>query len=137
MSKVIFNITADDQISTLTGLTVSITNLKTSADFDLGYKTLTDKGNAATIAMKTTVTGTTAFAEGIILPTTAASRKFVFVLSINGESVTFEWDASTQVFAQGKKNTYNLTLTSQGVKVNAASSIDNWGEGDTEDDIII
>ncbi|NDV79067.1 fimbrillin family protein [Dysgonomonas sp. 511] len=137
LSKVIFNITTDDQISTLDGLTVSITNLKTGADFDLADKSLTDKGSAATITMKTTVTGTTALAEGIILPTTAASRKFVFVLSINNEPVTFDWDASTQVFVQGKKNTYNLTLTSQGVKVNTASSIDNWGDGTTEDDITI
>ncbi|NDV79068.1 fimbrillin family protein [Dysgonomonas sp. 511] len=129
LSKVIFNITADGEISTLAGLEVSITNMKTSAEFDLADKSLTNNGNATAIVMKTTVNGSAATAEGILLPATASTRKFLFTVAINGEPVTLEWDASSQAFAQGKKNTYNLTLSNRGVQMESVSSIQDWGNG--------
>lgn len=133
LSKVVFNITASDPVTSLAELKVEISNLKTAADYNLSDKSLVEEGSASTVELKTTVNGLNAVSEAIILPTTAAARKFIFTLKIGDETKSFEWDASSQNFAQGKKNTYPVQLSEiDGVTLNPDTEIEDWGEGSSE-----
>jgi len=137
LTKVVFNITASDPVTSLAELKVEISNLKTTADYNLADKSLVEDAAASTVELKTTVSGLTAVAEAIILPTTAAARKFIFTLKIGDETKTFEWDASSQTFAQGKKNTYPVQLSKiDGVTLNPDAEIEDWGPGSSENIII-
>ncbi|NDV82127.1 fimbrillin family protein [Bacteroides sp. 51] len=133
LTKVVFNITASDPVTSLAELKVEISDMKTKADYNLGDKSLVEEGAAANIELKTTVSGLTAVSEAIVLPTSAATRKFTFTLKVGDETESFDWDASSQTFVQGKKNTYTVNLSKvDGVAISPDADITDWGQGSSE-----
>lgn len=132
LSKVVFNIKAGESLTALNNLKVTITNLKAKADYRLLDRTFNEEEAATDLTMKTTVVDRVAVSEGIILPTEAAERKFVFRFTIGADTKTFEMDASEEVFLRAKKQTFNVTLERNEVKMNASSTIEDWGLGSSE-----
>lgn len=137
LTKVVFNIEGVGGISSLEGLKIEIENMAGTADFDLATKTLTAGALDSKIAVKTTIDAANplkALSEGIVIPTAAAARKFIFTLKVDGQLKSFEWDASAQPFEAGKKNTYPVKLDAKlGALVQPGATIKPWEDGSSED----
>ena len=140
LTKVVFNLTGVDSSVDLTDVVVSIDGMPVKGDFELGAVTLTVTGSLATISMKTTVDPSNVsegYAEGIVIPTVAATRNFSFTFKDNGTTVTYTWNASNEPFDRGKKNIYNVQLGgSQKVSISPSSTIVDWGAGSSENIVI-
>ncbi|NDV82125.1 fimbrillin family protein [Bacteroides sp. 51] len=136
LSKVVFNIKAGKGLSALTNLKVTVTNLKAKADYRLLDRSFKEEETVTDIVMKTTAVDGGAISEGIILPTEAAERKFVFRVVIGNDTKTFEINASEEVFPRGKKQTFDITLERNEVILDAKSTIEDWGLGSSETIII-
>lgn len=135
LAKVVFEIEAEAPVTTLEGLSVSISALPATAEFNLATGELSAAEAKEAISLKTTIDGLKATAEGIVLPTAALDgRKFTFTYQVEGESKTFEFDASSAVFEKGKKNSYAVKITTLGTAVEKPSgTINDWGAGSSED----
>jgi len=132
LSKVVFNIKAGETLVGLNNLKVSISNLKAKADYRLLDRSFNEEEATTELTMKTTVVDRVAVSEGIILPTEAADRKFVFRFTIGTDTKTFEMDASAEIFPRAKKQTFDIILERNEVKMNASSTIEDWGLGSSE-----
>jgi len=131
LSKVEFTVKNGTGVADLNGLSVSITGLKTNANFDLATGTITPQSQTATILAKTGVRNAATVAEAILIPTTdEAGTKVVFTLGAK----TFTWalPAGTK-FEKGKKYSYEIELKGEGTSpVGTAAfikaSIINWND---------
>lgn len=114
--KLTFNITASTGVSDLSGLQVTVSGMKTQADFDLATGDLDVKTTVQDIIAKTSVSGTTAFSEALVLPAQSISgASFKFTLS-SGKTFTWNIPANTE-FKKGHKYAYNITLKDTGGSV--------------------
>ncbi|MBR8706016.1 BF2992 family fimbrillin-A clan protein [Bacteroides pyogenes] len=126
LAKILFNISKDASISSLAGLKVSISGMKTKASFSLSDGTLTpDDNSVKNIETKVNADGT--LAEAIILPVTAlAGAKVLFSL---GEE-TKEWSIpETQSYQSGSKYTYTVTIKKSGGAMSVVfgnATIEDW-----------
>lgn len=117
LTKIIFNIDASDNVSSLNGLKVTLSGTPTSAQFDLTNGTLTaDNSSVADILLRTTITSNTAQAEAILIPDEGGSGRLV-TISLDGVG-TFEWEIPETVqLKRGQKYTENITLNAEGIEV--------------------
>ena len=140
LTKVVFNLVATEASADLTNVKVSIGNMPVKADFNLATGALTVDATMASIDMKSTVDPNTvlkAVAEGIVIPTAKAERKFTFTFKVGGAEIVKTWDAKDEPFDKGMKNSYNVQLVSdKGIIVSPSSNIQDWGPGSSEDIII-
>jgi endonuclease G len=117
LSRISLNITAGDNISSLDGLQVSVSGLRTLAGFDLATGTLSaDGASTGNINLKTTANSSTALTEAILIPDEGGAGRIVtFQLPSVG---SFKWEipAGTQL-KKGWKYTYDITLKANGVIV--------------------
>jgi endonuclease G len=114
--KVVFNITAGEGISDLNGLTTAIAGTNTKADFNLATGAIEDPNTIGDIVTKTTVVGSSAVSEAMILPIGNANGiVFKFTLS-SGKVITWNVPNGTS-FDKGRKYSYNITLKDSGSSV--------------------
>ncbi|SHE77868.1 fimbrillin family protein [Dysgonomonas macrotermitis] len=117
LSKISFNISASEDVSSLNGIRVSASGLKTLADFSLIDGTLTaDENSTGNIDFKTSVNSNSASAEAILIPDGGGSGRIVtFYLPDVG---SFKWEIPSGTrLEKGKKYTYNITLNGGGIVV--------------------
>ena len=122
--------------SDLEGLTVTLTNQKTKATYDVvtGGAVAISDGDPATITLKTTAEGTSA--EAIVLPNDDTKDMLLeFKLKDSGD--TFRWAVKeakkSQKFEAGSKYIYTVTLGRTAIEV--TSTVTDWmpgnGSGET------
>ncbi|MDR1938222.1 MAG: fimbrillin family protein [Tannerellaceae bacterium] len=108
----------------LEGLTVTLDNQETTANFDLGDNTLLSTGASGEITLKTDADGRSA--EAIILPQgTVSGRKLTFTLTSGDE---FHFDVSGASYVAGAKTEYVITINRTGITVNGTTIVD-WTTG--------
>ena len=115
LSKIVFNINASSNVSSLNGLTVSVAGAKTKADFNLVDGSLTvDAASAANIGFKTTINSGTAKAEAILIPDNGGASR---VVTFNLPTIPpFKWTIPAGVkLEKGKIYTFSITLNAEGV----------------------
>lgn len=134
LSKVIFDITDEDTDIDLTGISVVIKGLNTTAGFDLETGTLGTAGTVADIATTTyDVADNKAKAYAIVLPATGAGFEVVFTLA-DGYTATQAF--SGKDFAADMQRTYPITLKIEEEQLEievGGSTIDPWGDGGSEE----
>lgn len=117
------------------GLTVSVTNQKTRATYDVitgGSVTVDAEENTpATVELLTAADGTSS--EGIVLPTeTTETMQFVFRLK---NATVFTWDIhnaeKSPLFRADNKYVYTITMGKTGIEV--TSSVKDWTPGNGDD----
>lgn len=134
LTKVTLNVTKDETIETLNGLSVNIKGISTEGEFNLADGTLTATAgtNNKDVAMYIDAQGTTATATAIILPTAASTDQTSLNLTfnLNGQSFTHTIsDAS--IFEKGKNVSFyaNLSINNgKPVVTIGAATIEDWGE---------
>jgi hypothetical protein len=135
LSKVVFTISAGNGITDLTGLVVTMKGMNTKADYDLATGTRSNESAVADIVTKTTITGTQAVAEAIVIPMDGATGRTVTFALPSG---TFTWDVpATETFQLGKKNSYTVELKRGGsTSVTPTGTIEDWGIGSSENIVL-
>lgn len=134
LTKVTLNVTKDETIETLNGLSVNIKGISTEGEFNLADGTLTATAgtNNKDVAMYIDAQGTTATATAIILPTAASTDQTSLNLTfnLNGQSFTHTIsDAS--IFEKGTNVSFyaNLSINNgKPVVTIGAATIEDWGE---------
>lgn len=134
LTKVTLNVTKDETIETLNGLSVNIKGISTEGEFNLADGTLTATAgtNNKDVAMYIDAQGTTATATAIILPTAASTDQTSLNLTfnLNGQSFTHTIsDAS--IFEKGTNVSFNAKLSinnGKPVVTVGNATISNWTE---------
>lgn len=128
LSQLVLNITAGDGISSLSGLSLSVSGLITDGSFNLTNAAITKGSTKTTFAAPVKVT-TGAVVNAILVPGDNLSNgKLTFALS----GKTYEWTPASQVLDSGKKYTYSIQISTTGVVVvNPSATIQDWEEGNT------
>jgi hypothetical protein len=134
LSKLIMTVEKGAGIDDLTGLTILIAGVNTTAQFDLTDGTLDAVGGPVGIVPKVTTTPTDSedgVYEAIVLPVSNAGVKVEFTLP-DGNTYTWDLEASiTTGFQAGKKYIYTITLSKTGLtltgNITAWSSVNNSG----------
>lgn len=127
LSQIVLNIGSDETITSTSGLTVTLSGMNTTANFNLADGTLTATDSKATITLNVNDAGTVA--EAIILPTTSLEDTQMS-FTLNGK--TFTWDmsgSSVSSYADGCKYTYTATLSTENGKPTVtmgAATIEEW-----------
>lgn len=132
LAKVIVNVEKGASLPVdLTGLTVKIKGMNTTATFDVSNPA-SGFSSASTVAAITPLSSATNTYEAILLPVTLGNTHVVeFVIG----SVTYTWNmtdnsklggGSITEFESGKKYTFTVTIEA-GVKV--TGTIEEWGDG--------
>lgn len=115
--KLKFNITTNDKIKSLDGLTVTIYQIPTKADFELATgKIIIDDTSITNIECKTIITGVTATSEAIIIPIISGNLPSVTFKLPSGEKFTYQFPSSIK-FEQGNSYTYDIVLKGNGGSV--------------------
>lgn len=134
LSKLVFNVSAGTGVSSLSGLTVKISGMKTKASFNLSTAVINvDNASTADIMAKVTSSGTSAVVEAIVLPVAdAAGYTVTFDLPSAG---SFKWTvpASTK-YDKATKYSYNVELknTSGNTAIALKGNIADWTSGSSE-----
>lgn len=128
LSQLVLNITAGEGVSSLSGLSLSVSGLTTDGSFGLADAAITLGTTKATLTPVVSVT-TSAIVNAILIPGDNLNNgKLTFTL--NGK--IYEWTPDTQVLESGKKYTYPVQLTTTGVVIlNPSGTIEDWTEGNT------
>lgn len=124
LAKVILVVSKGAGVDNLTGLTVSIGGMNTTADFDISTATLSNETDVADITPYDA--GSDRY-EVILLPVTALDANHVVEFTVGGN--TYKWtmkenDRSIDKLETGKKYTFNVTLKKNAVSV--TGTIDEW-----------
>lgn len=129
LSKVVINVTAGAGVTSLSGLTVKINGMNTTATFDISTATLSAEGNPAAI---TTNNPSGSNFEAILLPLAAFTASNTLEFTIGSDTYTWAMNTGTTVtqFDGGKKYIFNATLKKNAVEI--TGSIQPWGNGGTE-----
>ena len=124
LSQVILNISASSSVGSLTGLTLSVQDLKVDGTFDLTTGAVTLGSTVATVTPTVSATSTV---NAIFVPgQDLATATFTFAL--NGK--TYKWQPTAMPLESGKKYTYTIQLTTSGVvDLNPSGNIQDWIEG--------
>ena len=128
LSMLILNVSAGGGVTSLTGLNLSISGLKTDGTLNLADGTVTlGSATAALTPVVTASSATAATVNAILVPgQDLAGAEVSFTL--NGE--TYKWTPTAQTFETGKKYTYSVQLTKTGVVIiNPSGSIEDWVDG--------
>lgn len=130
LSQLILNITAGDGVTSLAGLTVSVSDLIADGSFNLATGDVTLGSTQATLTpVVNSASATAATVNAILVPKQDLSTAKV-VFALNGK--VYEWTPNTQLLESGKKYTYPVQLTTTGLVVLAPSgTIEDWTEGNT------
>jgi endonuclease G len=105
MTRLVFNVTAGQGISSLAGLTATVSGVPTRATFDAKSGTMSvEGGSVAPFEGKVTVSGTTALVEITMLPDAQPTISFTLA------GHPFVWHAG-RTLAEGLRYTYSVTLT--------------------------
>lgn len=116
--------------SDLAGLTVTLTNQKTGATYDVvkGGAVAISDGNVTAITLKTAAEGTSA--EAIVLPNDD-TKDMLLEFKLKDSDDTFKWAVKeaplSKQFAAGSKYIYTVTLGRTAIKV--TSTVTNWTPG--------
>lgn len=126
LAKLQFNVTTNNMVSTLNGLIVTISGADTKADFNLTTGQLAvNSDSKQTFTAHTTVTGSTAKSEAIILPTDGGTPiKVTFTLP--GGSTFEHTFAEDKKFEKGQNYKYDIVLKNSGGDIE-----ENWGYFET------
>lgn len=131
--KLALTIKPDDtslSLADLTNLTVTLTNQKTKATYNVvtGGAVAISDGDATTITLKTATEGTSA--EAIVLPNND-TQDMLLEFKLNGSGDTFKWAVKeapkSQKFEAGSKYIYTVTLGRTAIKV--TSTVTDWKPG--------
>ncbi|MFV0520894.1 MAG: fimbrillin family protein [Mangrovibacterium sp.] len=132
MSQLILNVSAGTNISTLSGLSVTVNGLASAGDVNLATGAVVLSSTTASINLSSTLADgdpTAASINAILLPGTDlgdASISFV----VGGK--LFKWTPDAQVLEAGKKYTYTVSLTDNNLQVlalNPEGNIEDWTDG--------
>lgn len=134
LSQLILNITAGGGVSSLSGLSLSVSGLTTDGNFSLADATTT-LGTTKAVLTPVVSVATAATVNAILIPGDNLNNgKLTF--SLNGK--VYEWTPDAQVLESGKKYTYSVQLTTTGVVVaNPSGTIEDWTEGNTGGSTVI
>ena len=117
LAKLVFNITAGDGVvdAELSGLTVTISGMNTTASFSVVDGTLSNLGTVADISVQ--MSSDRKKGEAIILPASVTGGTIRFALN-NADGDVFTWNipAATQ-YTKGHKMTYTVVLSRTGMAV--------------------
>lgn len=122
LSQIVFNITRDVTVPSLTGLKVTFKGMNTKADFALTDGVLSNVGTVADITAKLNES----VASTIVLPAAALSGVKV-VFELNGKTFTADYPQATLL--AGSKYTHNVKLSDsngQPVIEMEAATITDW-----------
>lgn len=136
LSQLILNVSVGDGVSSLTGLSASISDLKVDGTMNLVDGTVALGSTVTAIQPVVTVSGTSATVTAILVPgQDLSSAKIAFTL----DGKIYEWTPEAQALESGKKYTYPLKLSTTGiVTVQPQATITDWMEGYTgTSDIIL
>jgi Carbohydrate binding domain. len=129
LSKLVLNIETGAGISNLTGLTVSVNDLNTKANFSLVDGTIPTASFSVPQAVTPTVaavTTTTATTEAILIPGQDLQNAEI-IFTLGGEN--YKWTPGAKLLASTKKYTYNIKLSLAGViLVEPDGTITDWDE---------
>lgn len=117
LAKLQFDVTTNNMVSILNGLTVTVSGVNTKADFNLATGQLTVNADSKqTFIAHTTVSGSTARSEAIILPTDGGiAMKVTFTLP--GGSKFEHTFAADKKFEKGQNYTYQIVLNGSGGEI--------------------
>ncbi|SHE77906.1 fimbrillin family protein [Dysgonomonas macrotermitis] len=134
LSQLILNITAGGGVSSLSGLSLSVSGLTTDGNFSLADATTT-LGTTKAVLTPVVSVATAATVNAILIPGDNLNNgKLTF--SLNGK--VYEWTPDAQVLESGKKYTYSVQLTTTGIVVaNPSGTIEDWTEGNTGGSTVI
>lgn len=125
LSRLIFNVKSTDNTQ-LTNLKLKLSGVKTKAVFSLADATLTlDQNSIGTIDVKTTVSGTTATAQVILIPESPVD-KITLSVELNGTKRNYTLPLTS--LEKGQAYSYNLSLTGGGIVVDPSASYIKWME---------
>jgi hypothetical protein len=132
LSKIILNIRPENLTNDLSGLTATLTNTGTRAQFSLIDGTLSSPAAHGNISFKITDDGR--FAEAIVLPTNDLSAKHL-ALELGETVYIFPLNNATNIrsFEKSTRYIYNITLNPRGASVTVDGSITDWIDGPSED----
>lgn len=135
LSKMVFNVTAGTGVSSLNGLTITISGMKTKGTFSLIDGSLTTDNTSGTgITAKISANGNDMLGEAIVIPVSDLNGAIItFTLPTAG---TFTWDIPSNTdYNKGHKYTYDVELKKtdgSGVATIINASIVDWVTGSTE-----
>ncbi len=128
LSMIVINLEAGDGLTALTGLTASISGLKTNGTFNLNSKEIVLGDKSETISANMSTDGKTVSA--ILIPNQDMNNaKIEFKIGNN----TFEWQPKTQTLNSGERYNYKLKLTAAGNVTLSSSSISGWNDSEIID----
>lgn len=112
LSQLILNLSSSDNTD-FTGLTASISGVKTKADFNLADGSLSVDGNSAgTVNMRRAGNA----AEAILLPASAVNG-IKITLALNGKTKEISLPSSVTSLAKGQKYTFSVNISNGGSQV--------------------
>lgn len=129
LAKVEFTVKNGAGVASLNGLSVSLSALKTAAEFDLATGSLTTQEQTADIQSRTSIRNGLTVAEAILIPTTTETGTKV-VFAVGGKSFTWKIPAEVK-FEKGKKYTFEIELKGEGTgntgtAASVKAAITNW-----------
>lgn len=129
LSQLILNVSAGGGVSTLTGLSLSVSGLTTDGNFKLADADIVPGTTKTTLTPTVNISSTTATVNAILIPGDDLNNgKLTFTL--NGK--VYEWTPDSQVLESGKKYTYSVQISATGVVLlNPSGTIEDWIEGNT------
>ncbi len=134
LSKINVLIMPEDATSDLSGLTVTMTGVGTSATFSLADGTLSAPAITGNVAFNMSSDGRTA--QAILLPMADFTGKSL-IIAFGSNSYEFPLTQGVNItsFEKATQYTYNVTLSSQALSVSNAT-ITDWVTGPSENVII-
>lgn len=127
LTKVVFTIVVNNTEKELSGLTASISNVNTKANFSLIDGTLTDKSEPNDVVLDVNSTGSVL--QAILLPENNLTNK-ILVINIDGTTYTYPLISSSTItsFEKSKQCVYNITLNAgQGPVIEyVTATITDW-----------
>ena len=133
LSKLVLNIEAGVGVTDLTGLTISVNDLNTKANFSLVDGTIPAASFSTPLPLAPAVTvasgNLTATTEAILIPAqNLNTAEIVFTLG----SQIYKWTPDSKLLESTKKYTYTIQLSLTGlVAVDPSGTIEDWTEGNT------
>lgn len=133
LSNVVLNISIANEEMSLEGIEVSISNVPTKADFSLNNGAISNLSGNNAISFNITESGKKA--EAILIPTEDLSGSVLQFITLDDKVYTYDLSkSSVKGFKESTRYTFNVTIEGEGVKIEETStSIEDWGEGTSED----
>ncbi len=123
LSKLSFTLTSGDGSPDLTGATVRVTNIATTADMNLTNGVLTATNSGQTVTANTATDGWSS--STIVIPQENVTGARL-IITLKAGAGKFEWNfSSPTTFQPGKNHLYDITVSKTGITV-SSSGIAIW-----------